>query len=1610
MIQLATTLCVIDRVLGTGGASSGRGGDDEDEENVKPLALDAAAKQQVTKETTPAVPQKTLRSVWFKYIMQHYSFENVVLDAKEFASLSAAAKEYIDSDDGVNKLLSLKYFFPKVPQPNEKPKPLTNDQKAQNAIFQRRCRQLWRKALDGMDDAIRTEMESIKNKLTGGDNNESNSKMKAEKRNDVDNDVDISDFRLEQIALNNLGVKKLKIWIEEDEDIELQRVQKEKEDKKKRAKKEHENWLSNKDSLRIRMPDDFNLPKQPAMSYGRAMSAVRPSSGKGPQTTVEIMAGQGLRYVHATDTKSGDLERSRRLLLEKGHVVRENFDDENDYKSEVRTNTAKKEREENEKKLKEDSDKAYNEWLEQKELRDLAVKYVKFLPPADADTSKRNSSNTSLSASISAQRSSKEFFPATEKEFSSRTYDFCVDVGKNLKKIDRTLLQEWSQWCASVFSFNTCTVLWDSFEPVACDVHCSSYSQIRDTFMKLLRPGLDFKQTFTEYVEKLWKQEQSRSSSKYDEKEQYQKDLALSKKQMMNLLRQMGISMKDQEMRSLIAAFDSDSNGVVTLQEFLDFTGPKRDRHGGASACLGQKCCWMTTCKITGMANAYTISAASKRALRFFGKGKAESKEESKGETKDDYGDEDYADDYEDNEMDAQKLSGTPPKLVELKNGEKRLVVELKDRVAREKLLMKYMPDEIKERSRSYAKEDSNIKCKFVDWKASDRKIGMKYLFELTKDKREEEHIKTLLSNGNPPQPPKLWVVTPNANDDVEPDTQVLILNWAPQKGDLVSFYSVECSGPSSGTRNDRFIEIKRDPSDARPESKIEFNHIFASWNDAPLVAGTTYNFRIRGFNGFGPGDYTYKSFTTLPAAPPTPRVTKLSSDSVTIRWTFSESFFKRIEDLRKIFVVADTDKSGAVGKEELAAILDDKASSSSDLRSFLKKVATSIGLDVSQGYAALFDMVESNDDDCLTWEEFESFFMSAGWGVGASGQLNASVTGSVKGSLNGSMISTSGASTASASTGIVYIVEQCESEFDNQYKEIIKTTAGQATISRLQSGKSYRFRVFAMNAAGSAGPKSDSVIVHTMLEQPPVPSSRVVTSRKVSLMWKPRLASASMRDPLVIQKMLGDWAGSHGEEDGGVSIEKVFQKYDKNRSGDIDSSELAQVLSDLGVEVTEEKLMDAFNILDKNGDGVISFGEFSAWWRRDEVSYILKRSDAILPNAKPITAITSAPRATSKGNDTSIVSSSAGDRVNTSSIKIVPKVASSTMINTKLSGAIASGSVAVPSYGRQVAMSVVCYRGTNTKVDIAGLDPNRLYQFKLRYIGSKCNSILSPSLNLMTAPLPPSKPLVVYVGSNTVRLKWYAPTNGAFKYAVQWRSSASRGVSNAAEDGWATAFHGPETIWTSTTCVPDTDYDVRVCGVNCQGVLSDPSPILSFHTLPRGDTSLTMSSKNANTYFTVDCTGDICVGDTILFSERLYIKPKQTSITNKNVNQSVASLLEDGTDAEGVYIGERTIAAFVVKDNYKTIRDHLAASNITPLDGKRFAKYRNLWLEIVWQKSSSDKCKPYDYKSGDVIERNQAQLELFEVSRCPWKEESGRYRLRDEWVSLKDSFIQTDC
>jgi len=67
---------------------------------------------------------------------------------------------------------------------------------------------------------------------------------------------------------------------------------------------------------------------------------------------------------------------------------------------------------------------------------------------------------------------------------------------------------------------------------------------------------------------------------------------------MSGLLRQMGILMKDKELRVLIDAFDENGDGTITLTEFLTFTGPKREKRSGATLSFNQRCCWTTTCKV----------------------------------------------------------------------------------------------------------------------------------------------------------------------------------------------------------------------------------------------------------------------------------------------------------------------------------------------------------------------------------------------------------------------------------------------------------------------------------------------------------------------------------------------------------------------------------------------------------------------------------------------------------------------------------------------------------------------------------------------------------------------------------------------------------------------------------------------------------------------------------------------------------------------------------------------------------------------------------------------------------------------------------------------------
>jgi Ca2+-binding EF-hand superfamily protein len=63
--------------------------------------------------------------------------------------------------------------------------------------------------------------------------------------------------------------------------------------------------------------------------------------------------------------------------------------------------------------------------------------------------------------------------------------------------------------------------------------------------------------------------------------------------------------------------------------------------------------------------------------------------------------------------------------------------------------------------------------------------------------------------------------------------------------------------------------------------------------------------------------------------------------------------------------------------------------------------------------------------------------------------------------------------------------------------------------------------------------------------------------------------------------------------------VRKVFDRYDTNKSGEIDIRELAQMVGSLGLRMSQEEINNAMFDLDLDKSGAISFSEFWQWWQR---------------------------------------------------------------------------------------------------------------------------------------------------------------------------------------------------------------------------------------------------------------------------------------------------------------------------------------------------------------------------------------------------------------------------
>ncbi|CAN0529893.1 unnamed protein product, partial [Ectocarpus sp. 12 AP-2014] len=217
--------------------------------------------------------------------------------------------------------------------------------------------------------------------------------------------------------------------------------------------------------------------------------------------------------------------------------------------------------------------------------------------------------------------------------------------------------------------------------------------------------------------------------------------------------------------------------------------------------------------------------------------------------------------------------------------------------------------------------------------------------------------------------------------------------------------------------------------------------------------------------------------------------------------------------------------------------------------------------------------------------------------------------------------------------------------------------------------------------------------------------------------------------------------------DDRGVSVEAVFSQFDRDGRGVIDPLELGNLLEALGVEVTEERLREAFTELDRGGDGIdgaLSLDDFEAWWHSDlAAKFVLMRDDGVAGNVLEMAEVAAAARSGGGGGGGGVPPS----RATTAAV---------------------TAATALP---KGTTATIASFKGRANGCEVAGLAPNTLYHFRVRAVNARTRSSLSAPLEVMTAPRRPEPPVIIRCEQRSIVAKWYPGCPGsAHKYRLQAR------------------------------------------------------------------------------------------------------------------------------------------------------------------------------------------------------------------------------------------------
>ncbi|KAH7479975.1 Protogenin B [Phytophthora ramorum] len=1510
-------------------------------------------------------PVRSLGDLWVKWTTKNHTFSRVPLTEDEARQFSAGTRQMMDQDkneDGITTYyMTLKWHSAAKPQKGDTAKiaarrALTADQKKQNAFFLGLCKKYWQKA------QLRVAEYLQKTLTAAADSAQSSGRSTAD---------------VEMQALNRLGVRRMLQWLEEDAEAVDSARHEEAREKAEGGIVAHNAWVRRKDRLRIRLPapeaNDGKRPVRdapaPRFDFSMGSGVVRHKQPcRPPSSTAEMMRNSGLKYVHAMSEgfqgRGGDLEKSKQLLVQQGHVLRDNFDQDNGgdddgpdskpfskdrYLFERRNNPVMRGKQEGDRRRREQSRESYAAWVAHKAMRDKAVKFLEHLPPPregeDGDPIIDN--NASYEDDFEENSGQGPATPATVR---------WEEVGKALKAVDRTLLDAWVRWSRGFRGAGRCRALWESFTPVSCDVHCAS-SPLRDVFLKLLhRPsGVNYRQACVEFCTRRHKQALARGDAIDENGEELDEDLEEAKliarygfvtgRELATILRGLGVVMQPEESQRLVEFFadpeesQGDSSAArLKLEAFLAVLGDERRAlcRGDTEQLLSSVCMWETVCHECGMLNGFQLvlgTEGSSHRRRAELPGHVRRREQSGG---------------------------------------RFICCPESDMIAVRRVAPR--------------------RCAFAQWDDTQAAPFLKKLELWSAVPREQHVLRELVTSG---QPPNIPVLERDDNDDALDLTTMLRLRWKiPESGSggAPAFYQLETAGAegSASFRVSAYHEICRDPKDFSDNDGVPRG----SFTVTGLSPNTKYAFRVRALNGFGAGSYAFSYFVTAPARPAEPLAIVIGPHSVKLAWESSSYYTRRLRELEEVFREADVDGNGRISRDEFMEEIERRKPK---LVAFLQQTtaaatAAENGAVPGAPPLSVFDAIETDDNESISWDEFLRFFHGVldlsdtasrrSRGSKTSSKSSQSSRRSLSASASSRSLHKSSKRTSKSSSSAStcrYILKQCSNESAGEYVEIYRGAAPRFEVLGLHSGSTYQFCVQAVNAEGRTSLHSEPVVVNTLLPPAAPPTVNLsalepaVQSAVVQLRWavanaRPSLSPAALGAPNgaddQVSRLLKEWAQETSIDDGAVDFKARFDRYDVDGSGYLELPEFQTLLGELGVPPTPERLAAYLAAFDVDSDGKISFSEFARWWTQPDVHYVLKRDSGCRD-----------------GEDMQSPLSSNADE-----------------------------------------MRLVCYRGSEATAIVSGLDPNTRYRFRLRVVGAHASSALSEALTLCTAPSAPTCVGRVDVGCDSALVRWHPGLGGAVRYGVDCKriETLAPRVSNS-NDGpseWRRVYEGREPLAYLRDLQPETVYRLRVFAINSDGTASAQSTVSQLCTTSKEDaqrrTRLARRPAGAADYFTVECgpeEGDLVLGDTVLFCERLMRRTTDADRFSRPssglAQASVYSVTSSTGGAEAV--GERTVAAKVVGMSRSPRHGNVLALSVvwctvqlynvessatasrrsgTSVSGRKRTTIHTSSRELAAMVSTDSYSLATDLK----ISRPERNLYRFDTFRAEWEDEAARY------------------